>query len=94
MKKEMMLPAPRAPLPETIKDPQNTFKSACGTALLTYCPRTACGGAFYFAMNAWALLVPATPAQFIAYLKAGGIELPEGFEARTMTAGKGSKRVH
>lgn len=63
---------PRAPHPDTLRDPRYTILDASGTRLLCWCPRHRCGAVYAVEVGVWTLQTPVGFGDFVTALRANG----------------------
>lgn len=61
---------PRAPHPDTLRDPQLTILDSSGTCLICYCPRHRCGAIYHIEIAVWSMEQPIGFSEFLRALKA------------------------
>ena len=76
MKAKMQTPIPRAPHPNTLRDPNFTILDANGTQLLCWCPLHRCGAVYHIETRIWTIQSEVGFVEFLAALKTRGF-LPQ-----------------
>lgn len=66
-------PVPRAPHPDTLRNPRFTILDASGTRLLCWCPVHRCGAVYATEAGVWNLQVPVSFGEFLLALKTRGL---------------------
>lgn len=64
---------PRAPHPDTLRDPNFTILDASGTRLLCWCPVHRCGAVYAIEAAIWNLQVPIGFGEFLTALQGRGL---------------------
>lgn len=89
----MATPLPRAPHPDTLRDPSHTILDRSGTRLLCWCPRHMCGAIYTIEAMIWGMEAPITFGEFLQALEhrnllpeAGTDDLARWVEACTQPA--------
>ncbi len=73
-------PLPRAPHPDTLRDPSHTILDRSGTRLLCWCPRHMCGAIYTIGALIWSMEAPITFGEFLLSLQARNLLPAEGAE--------------
>jgi len=72
MKAKMQTPIPRAPHPDTLRDPNFTILDATGTKLLCWCPLHRCGAVYHSELRIWNIQSGVGFGEFLTACKTHG----------------------
>lgn len=72
MKAKMETPLPRAPHPDTLRDPNFTILDASSGQLLCWCPLHRCGAVYHIETRIWTMQSEVGFGEFLAALRSRG----------------------